>query len=1315
MLRFIWVTALALLTTGIPSKAMAEINFSTNTAIYHVYGGFLAVDSAFQKIDLIFSNSGYHTLFIAAAMMAIVSGAFTMAGKHLMGGNGGTVLTFMLPIIFGAMVYVALFARVGKVIVRDDVLSLDSPVAYSHIPLGIVYMGGIMNSIESKIVDLVNMTASPGSDYLMTASGIGVNLLNHTAQEYVLDSSAADSLNSYINDCVMFELVRPGTTLSVDDLISTPLATPLIDVLVAAKNPALFSNSWINAAGALVKGGVNLSCSDMYDGLKIYYTKSSNLAKITANACGASGLDPANTNQCKNILLYAIQNTFKDSGSVLTVDSFVSNMLISKIIDSFIKGSGNTTKTVVATAGGMSVKGLSDGMGSRITNTMTRAGFTAIILAVTPFLAIFLPTAMGKRALGLIFSLLAWVVIWEICDLITCQFMMENYYRATTALASSGLGVQAMVDLPTVASTTAGTFGYMTAGSAAIATVITGTLIKFGGSEMTHMNANLQKSSETGNIMGSAGQAAAVANSMSNLSAQSAMATTYNRREEVAQGAALFPIARAIGGSAEMNTAGNINALATSKALMGSSNYSNARGAAESMLSSEREHSASLTGSVETGKLAARKVAGREAVGTAATGTEQMAIGSGTGAKETLATGSQQSGLPVTALATAAGIARSAPAVGAGVALAMAAGGSLSGAAATGVKLGSDQTQTTLGTNEGINKTLAAQKADGTLPPNASLRSMAENTSEVNSTTAQNAANATRDAASGTGVSLNQLSGMESHVDAGKKAAGASELTRLGNGGTLPETTQEMNRVAGSQGKAIGIPGAQATQGNIEGNQAIVARHGDSAITDNAAAKTISEGEGTQANTRALTDTARAMPEMSAASNWNADRTALSPAGLAQMSQHQKSMGVETPNQFGGKNTEYRDGDGKVASKFTQGTLAGGDKDAMAFTDKMIDKARAMPNGQGDNLANYLQEHRGQGMEFSANEDRNGNLTSATFRQQAAGTSVSANDNTRSTRHDNTVSAVDRNVSGKESSVLDSSLNQAFSGSVSDFNGVPTQFEGAQYKREGNNFTVSGVPKGGSSMVTMSGFVGENGKHTGVMTQDTAGMRFDATTMQSKLERDKHAITPAMLSSDQGMKVAAMGVAGSIGQFINQSANYQKTSSLSADVGAGLGVSAQTGDTTRSGSAGVAPQAGAPSTSTSNANGVDGKIGAKIGIGSGMSTTMSENINTYARDAYNVMKTAVANNPGNMTRASEEATAGIVAMEKAALARTSTHFHQAGERGNAVAPADYSRGSAGAGSASAAAERQPKSFYDRAAALIDQAGQYISDKTGGHK
>jgi len=523
---------------------------------YYVYNGFGPVSSAFQKIALIFSDNGYLVFFTCFAALSLTFGAAATYAKMMRGGQSG-YLSWVFPVVFGTMIYLGAFVPKTHIEIYDAVLNQN--ISIPGVPVGIVYTATMLNHIERVLVDIINTSAPVGRDYTLTAGGIGIDLLGKSVANTAKDSNVTRTMGEFVQKCVMFELTRPGTALSMQLLLVPAAGNTILDEMVAAKNPGVYTVDYMT-----VPEGVPETCSVVYDNLNTYYTTASNMSSALSNSCGAAGIDTTDAAalaRCQAILTDTASNTF---GTAVTATSVMSNATVATITGDYIKSASGAVATEFSAATNITQSGAADGFSS-IFNSISRSVFTAFVIALIPLVALFVPTPLCKNAMAMILGLFVWVIVWNICELVVHHFFMDYYYRTVSSITNAGFGMQAMLDVPSYTSVTMGMFGKLKAGAAAFATVVTGGILKFGGSEMSHFAARISQSvsGSQASMLGTTGRAAALGEHQhkQELLAMARMTSPWENQgavgmDQLANGKASMMMGRAAQGQGMMDFSG---------------------------------------------------------------------------------------------------------------------------------------------------------------------------------------------------------------------------------------------------------------------------------------------------------------------------------------------------------------------------------------------------------------------------------------------------------------------------------------------------------------------------------------------------------------------------------------------------------------------------------------------------------------------------------------------------------------------------------------------------------------------------------------
>jgi hypothetical protein len=464
--------AAMLLIILLPSAALA-VDFD-----YYVYGGFDAVVNAFNKLALVFGDNGYMSFYAFSIAAGIFFGCVTIAARILGGGNGSP-MSWIIPALVGIGVYLSLVVPKGTLHVYDPVYNKNQ--AIGGIPAGVVAVAGILNAVERGLVDIVTTSGDPMS-YQSQAGGKGfLGLYQITSLPLsAVNTNIDTSMRNYIKDCVSYEIMRPGTTLTVDALRRS--STDFTPLLAQAQNPSIYTVYY----DSTTPNGQSMTCTNAWTNISAQLTPA-NLGNNLNAVCSALGYDPtdaASLTQCKTVLNNV--NTGAGLGAA-SVEDFVKQAYISQRLDEIFR-SGNAT-------GATNYQFLLNASGSmKAANEwlpVLRAVLTAVAVGLIPFLALFIPTPIIGKAVGAIFGFFVWLTAWGVVDAIIHQFAIDYANSTYQLVRQNNLGMDAFYFFPDQTTKILGMFGTLRMSGMMLATVLTGMLVKFGGHAMAMMAGSL--------------------------------------------------------------------------------------------------------------------------------------------------------------------------------------------------------------------------------------------------------------------------------------------------------------------------------------------------------------------------------------------------------------------------------------------------------------------------------------------------------------------------------------------------------------------------------------------------------------------------------------------------------------------------------------------------------------------------------------------------------------------------------------------------------------------------------------------------------
>lgn len=451
---------------------------------FYTYGGFMPVSEAFTKIALIFSDASYQGLLFVIAVLGLLAGVMAFLFKAATGARV-VPLVWAVPILTGIVFYLAVFVPKGNITVYDAVLNRFQTIG--GIPDAIVLTAGFLNKVEKGMVDIIDTAGAPNRQYQRTAGGIGFKGFEAIRGSSPKDTFAKTSMVRYVKDCVTFELTRPGTTLSLDELRNT--STDFLVNLDKAVNPAVFTVYY----DATKPEGTTLSCSEAWAKLRPIYANPGNYQEALKKVCAKAFFDPESPSEmttCRNLLANTVN--FATTLSP-TPEKIIQQRQIAEILYNFYFQDDQETAVLMESNRRITATGLGIGLTMNEWIPIMRAIMTAIAIGVIPFLVLFLPTPVAGKAASVLFGFFVFLATWGITDAVIHGAAMDYASYAFEEMRQSSLGVYAMAAFPDIATKLLAMFGVIRSAGIMLASFFAMMLIRFGGHALALLAGNLSR------------------------------------------------------------------------------------------------------------------------------------------------------------------------------------------------------------------------------------------------------------------------------------------------------------------------------------------------------------------------------------------------------------------------------------------------------------------------------------------------------------------------------------------------------------------------------------------------------------------------------------------------------------------------------------------------------------------------------------------------------------------------------------------------------------------------------------------------------
>jgi conjugal transfer mating pair stabilization protein TraG len=459
------------LAVSLASKAAFALDME-----YYTYGGFEQIVGAFSKIALIFSDSGFKAAIGVAMILGILFGAIALVMRAV-GGRFST-LSWGVPLMAGYLVYAAMIVPQGRLFIYDPVANRNQAVG--GVPDGIVFIAGTMNTIERFVVDTIYTTSTDSMSYQNQAGGRAFNLMYDMAQAggIPVDADIAASLKRYTDDCVLFELQRPGTTLTANGLATS---ADFISQYALAASPSIFTVEY--------PGDNTASCKDAWAVLSTQLTGGAMFNNAMKDACANAGYDVTNAQelaQCTDTLA-GVVNTLAGGTGYAAMDIFKQMLIGQTLNDVLLDNSPSLAMRVLANRNaGSSLVGA--GMAANEWLPVFKAVMTAVALTLIPFLVIFLPTPLAKKAVSLICGLFVYITAWGAIDAIIHSMAMEYAMTTLSGIITQGqLGMLSLNFFSSGPAKVLAVMGGMRWGGMMLAGAVSAAFVGAGGSVLGQM------------------------------------------------------------------------------------------------------------------------------------------------------------------------------------------------------------------------------------------------------------------------------------------------------------------------------------------------------------------------------------------------------------------------------------------------------------------------------------------------------------------------------------------------------------------------------------------------------------------------------------------------------------------------------------------------------------------------------------------------------------------------------------------------------------------------------------------------------------
>ncbi|MFZ6006881.1 MAG: conjugal transfer protein TraG N-terminal domain-containing protein [Nitrospirota bacterium] len=450
-----------------------------------IAGSWSIVDEGFQSISLFLSDVGWKGLAFTVIAMGIFTGLFGAVAAGLMTGKA-TWSKSALQFGTGIVIFLTFFSPLttAKLTVYDRTLN---KFGQYQLPQGIVLLASIPNIVERGVLEALDTSRPPGSPSFLNENqwlGLeaGKNLLDLGGIQLVNDSNMYHNLVEYVKQCVFFEILRPGTTLSENELNYT--TTDWIASFAQAANPAIWMVWDLSKSGP----GETVTCEEGWNRLQPYLNNSANYTNAKKKLAQLGGIDTNDVVQFQSFLTATDANL--NYHFTKNIDGIMPFMVAAKSLREAAQQGGDAL--YYRSLNEKAVGGYGSLLAFDRYMPLVRGVMIVVSVSLAAILSIFIPTPLFKKVLMTVMGLTVFNSIWGIADGIVARMVTANLYPVIAELREIGWGLVPLLDnAPSAVADKLFVFGMVRGMGMILATAIAGTFGLLGTYAMTSIASSM--------------------------------------------------------------------------------------------------------------------------------------------------------------------------------------------------------------------------------------------------------------------------------------------------------------------------------------------------------------------------------------------------------------------------------------------------------------------------------------------------------------------------------------------------------------------------------------------------------------------------------------------------------------------------------------------------------------------------------------------------------------------------------------------------------------------------------------------------------
>lgn len=486
MRRIIYIILFAV----IPSGAFAAVPASLQ--VITVQGGFDVYAHTFRRLALIMSDAGYNNLFFTFIVIGIFIAGCIVISRSVFDGRARTTswVSWIGTIIFGLIIFKTFIEPRSDLVIFDE--TNNQSITIGGVPDGVIFIAGLAKKIENGLIHIIETSGSPDS-FIDNPGGVTFNIFAKAFAQGVDMSGTGTTgsylntnLRNYVNDCLFFEISRPGTTLTLDQI---NVNTDFIPIFSQASNPAVFTVYRDNANPT----GATSSCfsawsqiqaelaamTDVSTATQKYWTERCLRAGYNHNVTGAAGPDMVTL--CRTKAADLLSNARMLGVAVTSSQLMRQHLMASELYGALQEANPDNAIKVTS----------SMNMGNRLVGAGIAAGewmphmqamLFAIFVGIMPFFLILAATPFYARVLSFILGAFVFFIAWGVCDALLHEFAMDKAIDIMTEIMDGQLGLKSFLLFQSDAMKAYACFAQYKIMSIMFASIFAGVLTRIGGS-----------------------------------------------------------------------------------------------------------------------------------------------------------------------------------------------------------------------------------------------------------------------------------------------------------------------------------------------------------------------------------------------------------------------------------------------------------------------------------------------------------------------------------------------------------------------------------------------------------------------------------------------------------------------------------------------------------------------------------------------------------------------------------------------------------------------------------------------------------------